>query len=281
MKLTKWSVFLIASLLMMLFMSDQALGQWKSVRGNGKIVKQNREVSGFSAIKVSCSADVFLKQGKETAVTVRADENILEMVETEVSGNTLKIDIDGSISNCKALEVYITVVELDKVEINGSGDVVSENQLEGIDFEISINGSGDVDLDLSVKNLETKINGSGDVDVSGVQGNFYLKVSGSGDFSANDLRLDQCEIEIYGSGDVQLEGSASEVSVQQSASGDVDLYNLKSGDVDVHTSGSGDVIVYVSGVLKVRLSGSGDVTYKGDPKSVDASASGSGEVYHR
>jgi len=119
------------------------------------------------------------------------------------------------------------------------------------------------------------------VDVSGVQGNFYWKVSGSGDFSANDLRLDQCEIEIYGSGDVQLEGSASEVSVQQSASGDVDLYNLKSGDVDVHTSGSGDVIVYVSGVLKVRLSGSGDVTYKGDPKSVDASASGSGEVYHR
>ncbi len=281
MKIKKLSTLSIVMLLTMLLISDQAIAQWKSVRGNGEVVTQERTVSDFSGIKISCSADVFLKQGSRNAVKVRADENLMEMIETDVRGGTLNIDIDGNIRNVEVLEVYVTVANLQKVAINGSGDVESENTITGIDFEIQINGSGDVELELDVKNLETKINGSGDVEVSGVQGTFDLLVAGSGDFEAENLRLSECLIQINGSGDVRLKGSADNLVVSQSASGDVNLYSLSAGDVEATASGSGDIVVSVAGKLKARLSGSGDLTYKGEPTSVDVSASGSGEVYHR
>lgn len=281
MKIKKLSALTLAMFLVMLLMSDQALAQWSSVKGNGKVVTQERTVSDFSGVKVSCSADVYLKQGKGNAISVRTDENLQALVETEVRSGTLHIDIDGNIRNAEVLEVYVTVNNLEKVVINGSGDVESENTIEGMDFEIYINGSGDVDLELDVKSLETEINGSGDVDVSGVQGNFDLKVAGSGDFSAEDLRLSECHVRINGSGDVELEGSTDKLFVSQSASGDVNMYRLPAGDVEATASGSGDIVVFVNGRLKARLSGSGDLTYKGDPTSVDVSASGSGEVYHR
>ncbi len=281
MKIKKLSALTLALFLGMLLISDQAIAQWSGVKGNGKVVTKERTVSDFSGIKISCSADVFLKQGKGNAISVRTDENLQDMIETEVRKGMLHIDVDGNIRNVEVLEVYVTVNNLEKVVINGSGDVESENTIEGMDFEIYINGSGDVELDLDVKSLETEINGSGDVEVSGVQGNFELLVAGSGDFSAEDLRLSECHVRINGSGDVKLEGSADQLFINQSASGDVNMYSLTAGDVEATASGSGDIVVYVTGRLKARLSGSGDLTYKGDPTSVDVSASGSGEVYHR
>ena len=281
MKIKKLSSLTFLMLLVMFFVSEQAIAQWSSVRGNGKVVTIERTVSDFSTVKISCSADVFLKQGKGNTIKVRTDENLQEMIETDVRGGVLHIDIDGNIRNVEVLEVYVTVSNLDKVVINGSGDIESENTIEGMDFEIQINGSGDVELDLAVKSLETKINGSGDVEVSGVQGNFGLHVAGSGDFYADNLRLNECDIRINGSGDVKLKGSVDKLYVNQSASGDVNLYSLTAGDVEATASGSGDIVVFVTGNLKARLSGSGDLTYKGEPTSVDVSSSGSGDVYHR
>ena len=273
--------FLLPTAIFMLFAAGPLSAQWGGEKGNGNVVTTERQVSGFSKIVISCSADVILKQGNSVQVKVRTDENLQDMIETKVKGGELEIDIDGSIRNYEALEVFITVDNLSEITINGSGDIESENKIKGMDFEIGVNGSGDVDVDLDVKNLKTRINGSGDVEVSGVQGVFDLQINGSGDFDAEDLRLTSCIIKVMGSGDVSLNGSAERVEVEQMASGDINLYSLQAQDVDVSASGSGDIVVSVSGQLKARLRGSGDLTYKGEPTSVDVSAKGSGDIYRR
>ncbi len=282
MKNSKSILLGISAIILLLLISDQALAQWgNSQKGNGNVVKQQREVGDFSSIKVNCSADVYIEQGSKTQVTVMADENLLELIETNVVGDMLKIDINGSISRVKELIVFVTVKNLDEIQINGSGDVESEGTIKGIDLEIGINGSGNVELDLDMKNVKTSINGSGDVEITGVGGDFQLKVSGSGSFEGKDMRLNLCDITVYGSGDVEMNGSATKIEIEQSASGDINLYNLDAQDADLRGSGSGDIVLSVSGILKARLSGSGDLTYKGTPTSVDVSARGSGDVYHR
>jgi len=281
MKDVRTIVMSMLTFMIMLAWPEIAVSQWGSVSGNGNVVTQDRNVPAFTGIEVSCSADVYIKQGGSQAVKVKADENLLNLIKTDVSGGVLEIDIDGNIRNAKIMEVYVTVVNLDKVRINGSGDVKSEGIIKGMSCEIDINGSGDVNLELDVKSLESSINGSGDVDVSGVSGAFKLRVAGSGDFTAEQLRLTNGNINVQGSGDIKLSGSADKIIIDHSASGDVNLYSLNAVDVDARTNGSGDVVVNVSGILKVRLSGSGDLTYTGQPKSVDVSSSGSGEVYHR
>lgn len=272
----------LSALIIMLLISDKAMAQWgRGVRGNGNVVKQERKVGDFSTIKLNCSVDLFISQGTTNSVTVKAEDNLLDMIETEVSGDALKIDIDGSISTSKEMVVFVTVANLHSLQINGSGDVKSENTIKGMDLDIDINGSGDVKMDLDVKNVATGINGSGDVELSGVSGDFRLKIAGSGDFDGDNMRLNLCEITVYGSGDVRLSGSASNVELDQSASGDINLYNLEAQDLTARSNGSGDIVVSVSGIMNVKLSGSGDLTYKGNPAKVDVSATGSGDVYHR
>lgn len=270
---------LIGSLLLMTNVVNAQFGT--SARGNGKVVTNERNVSDFTAISIISSADVVLTQGDKIAVIVETDENLQEKVTTKVSGGDLEIGIKGSISRVTKMTVYVTVVNLQRVNISGSGDVDSKGVIRGNDLEIHINGSGDVEMDLQTKSVVARINGSGDIELSGIQGNLELFVNGSGDFEADGVRLDQCNISVNGSGDVKLNGSANNVTLKQSASGDINLFNLKANDVVAESHGSGEMVVSVSGKLKVSLYGSGDLTYYGTPTSIDTSAKGSGDIYHR
>jgi hypothetical protein len=282
MKNIKWNLLtglLAVSLVMTIGKANGQFGT--NARGNGKVIKNERNVGDFTAISIISSADIVVMQGDNAAVMVETDENLQEKVTTQVSGGELEIGIKGNISRVTKMTVYVTVGNLQRVSIGGSGDVESKGVIRGNDLEILINGSGDVEMDLQMKSVVARINGSGDVELSGIQGNLELFVNGSGDFEADGVRLDQCNITVNGSGDVKLNGSANNVTLKQSASGDINLFNLKANDVIADSHGSGEMVVTVSGKLQVSLYGSGDFTYYGDPTSVSTSAKGSGDVYHR
>lgn len=258
-----------------------AQAQILGVRGSGNVITEDRQVGDFTVIEVVGSADVVIRQGDESRVQVHADQNLLEFITTEVRNGTLVIGGEGRVRSYKKFEVHVTIARLDRVKIMGSGDVRSEGALSGNDLEIAIYGSGDVSMQLDHKSLTTNINGSGDVAVSGIAGSLAVTVMGSGDFTASDLRLEKCTLKVMGSGDMKLSGRASLVEIESFASGDINLHNLTAEDVDARIFGSGDIVINVSGNLKARLMGSGDLTYRGDPVSVDVFSMGSGSVYRR
>lgn len=251
------------------------------VRGNGKVVKETRSVDNFSEIKLTCSADLYITQGPVNVV-VETDENIQEYVKTEVDEGMLYIGTKGrGFRSVNKLEVHITVPDLEKIMNSGSGDFYFEDTYKAKDLFIDINGSGDLDANFNAVNLELKINGSGDSDISGVVGELRISVSGSGDIDAENLKLENCYVKNSGSGDISLEGKTNSLIVNQVGSGDLDAYRLVAVDATINNSGSSDITVDVVESLKVTLNGSGDLTYRGNPKKVDVRSNGSGDVYRR
>ena len=251
------------------------------VRGNGNVQSQVRNVENFSGIQSGSSIDLFISQGSTISVKIVADENLLEYIKTSVSNDVLTIDITKNIMDASKLEVYITMNNLKSLQQNGSGDAQIRGPISGSDISIQLNGSGDLDAQLSAKNLDLQISGSGDAKFSGVRGNLSISIAGSGDVSATDLQLENCSASVMGSGDVSLSGSSVNLSLEQSGSGDNNSFNLKAVNAEISCSGSGDVVVNVIEKLKARTSGSGDITYTGSPKMVDVESSGSGEVYKK
>ena len=61
------------------------------VRGSGDIVKESRDVDGFDRIVVTGAGTVIITQGGSESLTIETDDNLMEYIETEVSGNTLEI----------------------------------------------------------------------------------------------------------------------------------------------------------------------------------------------
>lgn len=226
-----------------LIISVSAEGQWrKTVYGNRNVVKKDRSVGSFTGVKASSGIDIYLSQGDKVSVVVEADENLHEYIETEVKGNVLEVYTDANIREAERKRVYVTVKELKYIASSSAGDVIGETPIKSDDLELSASSAGDIKLEVYAKNI-------------------------SADGSS--------------SGDITLSGETDKLNVEMSSAGDLNAFNLKTRQADVSVSSAGDADVYVTEKIIARASSAGDISYKGDPKYVDAHSSSAGGVHKR
>ena len=206
--------------------------------GSGRVVSENRTVPGFQGIDLSGSPEVFIRQGAKQSLVVRTDDNLLKHLETRVEGGTLKIRFREGVSRVTQCKIYITMAQLRALNISGSGSIQSENRFDSNDVATWISGSGNLKLNLETRRAMTRISGSGN-----------------------------CE----------LKGKADELTAEISGSGNLNAFDFPVPEADVAISGSGNCNLDVSRALTARISGSGSVSYRGNP-TVNAAAFGSGQI---
>lgn len=98
---------------MMMALSSCIIDGWdQSISGNGKVEKENRDLSGFTGVQISSGIDVYLSQGDQFEVVVEADENLHDVILTRLEGKMLVVKTDHvNIRNARAKIVHVTLPE--------------------------------------------------------------------------------------------------------------------------------------------------------------------------
>ena len=219
--------------------------QWgRKVKGNGDVVTLERSVGSYDEVALAGWFDVELVDGDEGEITIKGESNLLQYIKTEVKDGKLIIKKENGVtlrpsSWRDAILITVPVEQINALSLSGSGDVVSKTTLKSNDFDVSIAGSGDIDITIEAQEVDASLSGSGDITISGKTTVLDVQVAGSGDVRAFDLEAD---------------------------------------DVDVKVSGSADVKVTANRSLNARVSGSGDIMYRGNATKVNSKASGSGDI---
>lgn len=191
----------------------------RGVKGSGDIVTVERDITEFSRLKSTGSFDVNVSVGEKASLKITYDDNLIELIDTEVHGKTLEISSDESFNSKHNCIIEITVTSLDEVRLSGSGDINIYNVDTDL-FELSISGSGDIYAEGKANEVELSIAGSGDIDCRDLIGHdAYVKVSGSGDVKVFADKL--LEARVSGSGDVAYYGNPEDVSQSVSGSGTI------------------------------------------------------------
>ncbi|MFB9052254.1 head GIN domain-containing protein [Formosa undariae] len=215
----------------------------KGIQGNGEFVTDQRSTSSYDNISCTGSMNYILIKGTEGKITVEGESNLIQYIITEVHGNTLTVKTEDGVSlspsNNRDIIITIPFEAVSKVSLTGSGDLISKDVIKTENLNVSITGSGDVILDIETVSAEGSVTGSGDLTLKGKTENLNVNVTGSGDFHG---------------------------------------YGLDSKNTDASVTGSGDAEVISTEVFKGRVSGSGDIDYKGNPKKEDTKVSGSGGI---
>ncbi len=219
----------------------QSWGNNQKISGNGNLKSETRTTATYDEIKVSGFFDVDLIAGAEGQITIEGEENLLPYVIIESENNILSIYTKKgyNIQTNKKVLIQVPFESLNKISLVGSGDVNSKNVIKAENLDIKLTGSGDMKLDIEAKTTEISLSGSGDMVVKGKSDDLTSKVAGSGD---------------------------------------IDSYNLITKNADVSVAGSGDLKVFCTESLKARVAGSGDIFYKGNPKTKDTKTAGSGDI---
>ncbi len=209
-----------------------------TIDGNGKVVKEKRNIESFNKIDISGGFEVMIHQDKKERLELEVDENLLELIITEVKNNTLFISSSEPIGNSTALKLYITTNDLEHIDAAGAIELNNKGTFNGENLDISVSGAADIKLNVDITNLEIDLSGASETTLSGSADNFNIDISGAGELEAKKLKTRNTTIDI---------------------------------------SGAGSAVVYAKKTLEVSVSGAGSVQYKGNPK-VKKDISGAGSV---
>jgi hypothetical protein len=103
-------------------------------------------------------------------------------------------------------------------------------------------------------------------------------LTGSGNITIGGLSGGSLRLDLSGSGNISAAGTVEALSATLGGSGNILCDDLQASSASVEINGSGNVTVYASQRLEATISGSGAVTYRGNPAQVEQSVSGSGSI---
>ena len=194
-----------------------------SVKGSGSIITEPRAVVDFFNVSVSGSTNIFITQGNNFDVKVKAYENIIPYLETKVQDGTLFVGFksNSNISNDNS-EVYITMPSLNSLALSGSGNISSKGTFLGSgNFKATISGSGNIVIEGgTANNYQINISGSGSVKSFGmISKQAVVSIKGSG--NAELTVLQDLNATIDGSGTVYYKGTPVTVTSKITGSGQI------------------------------------------------------------
>lgn len=206
-----------------------------------------RNVSGFHAIKISNAFDVYITQGNTEALAVSASKpEYRQKIETRVENGILIIRFEDDKKFWKSiggdrvkLKAYISVKNLDKLNVSGACDVYIEEGISADELSISLSGASDLKGKVNAKKLSIDVSGASDMTLTGNATNLDVEASGASDFKGFEFTTSFC---------------------------------------NAHASGASSVSVTVNKELNATASGASSVKFKGEGLIRDIKTSGAGSV---
>lgn len=228
-------------MLVMLFTTTSCfVDGFTGIRGNRNVVSEERSINeNFDAIKVQQGINLYLTQGNKTELSVEADENIIDLLKTEVKNNELKVYFDKNVYKAKARNVFLTTNEIEQIRTSSGAYVKSENTLQVNNLILDSSSGSSIKVYVSANEIESSTSSGADID-------------------------------IY--------GKADKISARASSGSSIDADELKAIDGYAKASSGADINLNISGNLTAKASSGGDIDYEGNPKNVNKDTSSGGSV---
>ena len=155
-------------------------------KGSGDIVTKKATLKKFNKIKIDSSFNVAIQIGEKYGYSIKADNNLVNLISVVNSNGTLVVTTKGGYSTNSDIKLTIKTKRLKSLMVEGSSTIRLENLNEPY---LSLNLDGSIDLFSSsgkVESLSVKSDGAYDIDLSNIEvKNAKVDILGSGDLKIN------------------------------------------------------------------------------------------------
>jgi hypothetical protein len=178
------------------------------IKGDGVIKTEERSISDFSKVVVTGGYQIKWSSGK-ARLNISTDQNLLPLVKTVVSGNTLKIGSKEDLAPTKNITIILSSASLADVQLSG-GISFKASRLSGHDLKLESTGASNISVDGSVANLEANLRGASKLNAKSLQTQTAtLSLLGASD--ADVTVTDTLKVSIIGAGSLTYYGNPKSV----------------------------------------------------------------------
>jgi len=168
------------------------------IKGNRNVIEVREDLPAFNAIQLNDNLSITLQGTSSAGYTLKADDNLIDVLKFEVMDSTLIISSSYRITAKKRLDININYTELNAITLK-NGKVEVKNIITSDELFIDTFGSSKLKLAANVMLMNVRMGGNSD-------GDFKIDAD-----SLTVTLKDKVNLSIYGSGktnNVMLQNNA-------------------------------------------------------------------------
>ena len=212
------------------------------VRGSGNVITEQFTFADFTRVRLQNTIAAEITRSDSFDVTVRADDNILDLLDVSREGDTLKMRLSPGVQlrGDVTLEATITMPDLDRLHLSGASTASVSGFSSQARIDIRLSGASSLEGDLEARELD---------------------------------------LEVSGASDVSLVGTATEITIDGSGASRLDIASFVVDIARVDLSGATEATVTViERIDSADVSGASTLRYLGDPELGNVTTSGASSV---
>ena len=202
----KNTLLLMSLLLLTSLVAGCHNGILNRVSGSGNRERQKRNVASFNSISYNGAFDVNIVCQQPVSLEIEGDDNILPLVDTEVSNNVLHIKNIRDYSVSEPIKLKISVPNLEGIAVKGAGKI-EVSGMKNEKFEIDANGAPTIRVSGETKLVDIETNGAGKIDTHKLRASKAI-VDSKGVSRVDVQAMDQLDVTVSGPSHVTYEGNA-------------------------------------------------------------------------
>lgn len=154
--------------------------------GSGNVKTESRSVSGFNAVTFSSAGELTIRQTGTESLSITAEDNILPLITTTVSGQTLNIGFKSNTAMLptRGITYALTVKNLNAITVSGAGNITFN--------------------DINTDTLRVTLSGVGKLTLAGTATSQGVTLSGAGAYDASNLASNTARVTVSGAGNARV-----------------------------------------------------------------------------
>jgi len=238
----------------------------EKIKGTKVVTIAPREVGKFENLEIEDNLEIFLVKGDVNALEIEADENLHEVIASDLNGGTLRLTTTKNVTSSKKLSVKVTYTEDLKMVIakhESTINALSDVELDNITFKTSdytkvflniksrlftIFASDKSKLELNVKSETAAVELSKNANMKALISSEYLK------------------FDMYQKATATIEGDIMELKLRLDNNASFTGKNLTSKNAEITTEAYATGSILVTTLAKISASGKSELQLFGDQK---------------
>ncbi len=164
-------------------------------KGNGVVTSETREITGdFTVVSASEGLDVYVTDGNEFEITVEADENIIDLIATDIKNDRLRIHAIENIGRATK-KVFVTLPEISGLKSSSGAHLSTENIIETDKLEIDGSSGANINIEMVASEVDIDASSGANLYLSGDADMVYVDGSSGANINAKKLISNNCQAE--------------------------------------------------------------------------------------
>ena len=226
------------AVLMALFLSSCVMNFGQGKNGNGVVAKETREVyEDFTEISASEGLDVFVTQADNFSIEVEADENIMELIGTDIKNGKLRVHTIENIGRATK-RIYVTLPEVTGLYASSGADLTTKNVIRANKISLDASSGADIKAAIVADEVEADTSSGAYIRIEGEAEVLRADASSGAGIRAKDFAVRVCYADASSGADIDV--NVSESLIAEATSG-ADISYSGNPTVEKNKSYSGSV----------------------------------------